>query len=615
MNSLRKLLPIFISIFLPLSLFAMGWGSVDDELSEREKLIHYSEKLKSEDSHSKRQELIQEIENLQQAVKNNQGIPENIIEQTYSNVLSRYKDVPEIDDQKNSDGALCRALCQLISNRNSYKSAQAKGPMGTKSLRASVEGIKLNFYEELVDVDPCGLHQLKDKLSESSILQDWACMQDLDKYNPVINEHQRLIADVTKVLNEMAPSDSHSRLREKDGKNNVVQGEVYQKIHMILSLKKRIEQNPNNERQLEILERLEHELGLDQKATSRRYSGGWGSLMNSYASSVAMISHREESALQQMELKAEELRQRNRTMRVPYNLSRGPERSERAASARNTTFYMGLYFRADNGRERYRDRFVESIEVYNENLNSLMAHMLRDGAHIGADSLGSYYFYSTFPYVTSGIKMLLNDPSISDEQKKSLKNMQKNLKDKILDIFNDENGVFEKSGWYSYNGSASWINPLLGIGLLPLIEECSGKDVDSYGIIPKSLVEEVSQSPLYCVHEDQLFEVHYANRECPEGASFAKLKDLKKFWNAPKRRVSLDDFSNYLRLKSSDKKVSLPGEAILSNSPSMHPALEDSQEHKCVKIEDLVPDDIEVSDQARERLQSFVDQLNGNSCP
>lgn len=580
-------------LLLFMTLANVTYGRGGRSLTTEERIARNTRLLKTETNHSKRSKLIEEIEQLQSSL--NQSTLENFFDES----------LPRPAGQT-SDGQLCKSLCQLAKNHREFNSRAVKGPMGRDSLQRTIEGMQLNLFEELKDALPC-VKQGSTVGEESN-----PCKETLQINQPIQDEHRRLTQNVLNILRAMPESDTHTANRNKrDGGNDVVQGEIYQKIHLIMTLEKIVEKQPKNDNAKKALAKLKEQLTLDQQQFYSRQDGAWGSLMNTYATSVALISNDEPFSRNEMETLAHSLKSSNASQRVPYSMGRSaPDRSERASAARNTTFYMGLYLNGRNGKEHYRDRFVESIETYQENLHSLMGHMLKNDAHTGSDQLGSYYFYSTFPYVTSGIKILLEDPKISRAQRQKLEKIQTDLKNQILRVFDDKSGLFEKSGWYSGDGSRTWVNPLLAMGMLPLIENCGSTKVDSYGIMPKSLIDRAKKKAVFCTVGSEVIQLESA-QECPPGSRLSTHADLQRIVNTGHKVLNNDELVTLMKPDTDEKTKASLGR--LENTPRPLPAPE-REEKECIKLEDLIQSGIEIDESTRNRLIEFLNSVNGEHC-
>lgn len=582
---------VFLLLFFVLPDVSYGRGG--RSLTAEERIERNTRLLKTETNQSKRSKLIEEIEELESSLS--QSDLENIFDQT----------LPRSAGQT-SDEVLCKSLCQLAKNQTKFNSSAVKGPMGRDSMQRTIEGMQLNLFEELKDALPC--------VKEGAQIGEESnpCKETLKINQPIQDEHRRLTQNVLNILRAMPESDTHTAARNKrGGGNDVVQGEVYQKIHLILTLEKIVEKQPNNDNAKKALTKLKEELTLDQQQFYSRQKGGWGSLMNTYATSVALISNDEPFSRNEMETLAHSLKLSNASQKVPYTMgSSAPDRSERASSARNTTFYMGLYLNGRNGKEHYRDSFVESIETYQENLNSLMGHMLKDDAHTGSDQLGSYYFYSTFPYVTSGIKILLEDPKTTSAQKQKLEKIQTDLKNQILRVFDDKSGLFKKSGWYSGDGSRTWVNPLLAMGMLPLIKNCGSTKVDSYGIMPKSLIERSKKKSVFCTVGPEVIQLE-EGLECPRGSRLSTYTDLQRIENTGHKVLTNDELQLLMKPETDQKTRESLGR--LENAPRPLPVPQ-REEKECIKLEDLIQSGVEIDESTKIRLIEFLNRVNGDHC-
>ena len=125
----------------------------------------------------------------------------------------------------------------------------------------------------------------------------------------------------------------------------------------------------------------------------------------------------------------------------------------------------------------------KALENYKKYLPSLMAQIKRDDTHLGEDSLAPYYFFSTVPYATSAIEFLFEKEELSDEEKEKLNTVKQELKTGLLSLI-QKNGLFEAQGEELYPSSSGYTNPLGGLALIPLAQECSQeKNSALFGIL------------------------------------------------------------------------------------------------------------------------------------
>ena len=94
-----------------------------------------------------------------------------------------------------------------------------------------------------------------------------------------------------------------------------------------------------------------------------------------------------------------------------------------------------------------------------------------EGTHVGEDALAPYYSFSTVPYATSAVQVLLQDSTLDAETKKALEAVRDDLKISLLGQLK-EDGLFETPGVSDYETAPTYVNPLKGLALIPLAESC-----------------------------------------------------------------------------------------------------------------------------------------------
>jgi hypothetical protein len=185
-------------------------------------------------------------------------------------------------------------------------------------------------------------------------------------------------------------------------------------------------------------------------------------------------------------------------LRIPYVLDIRLAGSDRDSAARAVPFYLSLYqnIKSQNKeamQKQMETNLVAALQNYVKHVNDLMMNVPRDQTHLGSDQLAPYYFYSTVPYVSSAIALLASEETVKpdSEQKGDRLRVLETLRTQILQalfqMYDSEKKLFMAQGATDtrlYFSSSSYVNPLAGLALIPLIQTCEGKPVPkSYGIM------------------------------------------------------------------------------------------------------------------------------------
>ncbi|MBI2026391.1 MAG: HEAT repeat domain-containing protein [Deltaproteobacteria bacterium] len=156
------------------------------------------------------------------------------------------------------------------------------------------------------------------------------------------------------------------------------------------------------------------------------------------------------------------------SLEVKYNTSSGLwSKSLRGSAGRAPIVHLALYI-LDGKKEKDRDNLKKSLHNYSVHLLSLMSHLTKENQHTGDDALAPYFFYSTLPYVTAALRLLMNENK--ESEKEELLNLQLKFRKAFLNV---KNGLFYDK---NYDGGRAYINPLMGLAIIPLLDENAASD-------------------------------------------------------------------------------------------------------------------------------------------
>ena len=241
-----------------------------------------------------------------------------------------------------------------------------------------------------------------------------------------------------------------------------------------------------------LLRKTEESLRNDLSYAPQMPTGvGGGSLFNTYAIATSMLAD-------DLSIGKEQLKQvidPHNALRIAYDPSPlQPFESPRASAARAVPTYLALYQAEANPSEKetFRTHLRESLDNYLHYLPSLMSHLRRGSAyredaqklspHMGKDYIAPYYLFSTIPYVTAAAERLLQENRPNERE--ALLEIKKELKTAILSLVNDD-GLFYTP---EYASSPGYVNPLFGLSLIPLAEDCGVGDPAHNVVDPKALL-------------------------------------------------------------------------------------------------------------------------------
>ena len=254
--------------------------------------------------------------------------------------------------------------------------------------------------------------------------------------------------------------------------------QVYGKQFFILFLrdvlKRGIKNNDQKQKIESLLKNMEDSLGKDLSV--RHVEGTGGSLFNTYALSTALLTLHENNK-DAMALLQDAIHPDN-----PLSIKYGRDEefpSPRASSARAVPVHLARYVRANKeDREHIRPQLISAIQNYVKHLPSLIAHLRRGEGepHMDPDRLAPYYLYATIPYQTAAIQMLIEENK--PEEKEMLEKLKKEPKDAILSLVREDGQFYVPE----YEPSPGYVNPLFGLALIPLAEDCAKEDLESYNL-------------------------------------------------------------------------------------------------------------------------------------
>lgn len=131
---------------------------------------------------------------------------------------------------------------------------------------------------------------------------------------------------------------------------------------------------------------------------------------------------------------------------------------------------------ADNPpSEEEKQHLSEALQNYIKYLPDLVLHVEQPAVevegkkyvHSGPDGLGPHFFYATIPYVTGGIRLLLNEGK--EKEKVQLQLMMRECLKALADLLQDDENF--KKAEYDPEYSLLSNNLHAGLALIPLIEE------------------------------------------------------------------------------------------------------------------------------------------------
>lgn len=250
--------------------------------------------------------------------------------------------------------------------------------------------------------------------------------------------------------------------RTREGRDPLFNGvDIYAKIYR-LGLSQKLERNK---------EAKEIRTSLERDLVVFRGTGIGGSVFNTYAYGAALVALAPKVPRRILKRAQNFLSSQSDPMALPYTPT-GESRptSRQASSARNVPFHLALYLSGSD--ESTRKNMLESIEIWQKYAGNLAAEVPKQGTHRGPHGLAPYYFYSSLPYVTSAIKVLLKDPELTVKQREQITKIRESLRQKLPSLMSEEGKIeVQGQGKSMYSSSPAYNYPLYGLALVSLLDE------------------------------------------------------------------------------------------------------------------------------------------------
>lgn len=143
------------------------------------------------------------------------------------------------------------------------------------------------------------------------------------------------------------------------------------------------------------------------------------------------------------------------------------EQARCEAAARAVPFNLVLLTSEPDNKTR-RDDMIAALKNFIKYSPQLRIQAAGSGVHSHlVCEIAPYYYFPTIPYATSAINYLLKDSN--EKMKAELMDMRNQLKEQLFNSV-QQNGLFRSHAAHS---AASYVNPLAGLALIPLIEGCA----------------------------------------------------------------------------------------------------------------------------------------------
>ena len=352
---------------------------------------------------------------------------------------------------------LCQTLCKVLENiQNLSQNLNRSNIWHEPTWDAAMEGLsglyisKVSSFCEGADTL---LNDLIIRLTQSTQDQAETCA------NP-----PHTFQDLQKNVHALIDTSTHTLQ---------VASDVYAKQFFTLLFRDILVRKPNLPfGQREKINRLRMEMERHLKRDldrARQYPSGLvgGSLFNTYAIATSMIAlPNSQIDTNNIYFLKEAIDSRN-PLNIAYD-PQEPKRNERASAARAVPVHLALYLNAESpeSAQTQKEILKRSLRNYIQNLPSMMVHLRRDKTHLPPDALAPYYLFSTIPYATAATRMLLENAT--PEEKTELQSIQSELKSALMSLI-QEDGTFYTP---EYQASEYYVNPLFGLALIPLAEEC-----------------------------------------------------------------------------------------------------------------------------------------------
>jgi hypothetical protein len=129
-----------------------------------------------------------------------------------------------------------------------------------------------------------------------------------------------------------------------------------------------------------------------------------------------------------------------------------------------------VLYKEEPGNPLHREHLKKALAFYSDQFPFLMMQLKRPGSHVGPYDLAPYYLYSSIPYATAAVNLLLRDAT--PEEEKELLAIKEELKEMLLGL-REEDRLFQPDPFFP-----GYHNLMAGLALLPLAEkECRPEEL------------------------------------------------------------------------------------------------------------------------------------------
>ena len=167
----------------------------------------------------------------------------------------------------------------------------------------------------------------------------------------------------------------------------------------------------------------------------------------------------------------------------PYFVDSDTKASPRAGAGRTVPFRLAevTHGRTPEEIQTARQKLGKAAINYMDYLPDLMYHARGRYWHRGEDRIAPYFFHPTVPYEAATLRMLANDPGFSEMERTQFRYLKDRLRRGLIasqradgtfmlpDNVGDPTAKKEENG--GYYSSPAWVNPLVGLALLCLIDD------------------------------------------------------------------------------------------------------------------------------------------------
>jgi hypothetical protein len=303
---------------------------------------------------------------------------------------------------------------------------------------------------------------------------------------------------ITNLLNSFlsAPDPEKTKAIDADGFSS---SKIYIDQFQVMAIKELMSRRLELGLNQTTLNRLKLKLEKSLENLSKTFSvltGIGGSANNTYAQSCTLIAGCNSSlATNDPEFQKAMNEIETLTSENPISLTYDPrgkynrKDNEQGSSARAIPANLVVYLKAKekDSKKLSTENLIKALKNYSKNKDELLNHFLffRNGSFNAHNEkrnyLASYYFPATIPYLMSALKILKQDPQLSETQKAEIDTLDKEFKNTLRDLIkiepnkttmaHQENFSTTNQLWQA---SPRYSNALLGIALLAGYgEECS----------------------------------------------------------------------------------------------------------------------------------------------